>query len=72
MDVAGLRVENVRDFGGSWLGLELVRELRLDRLLDRLLPDGREEVSWALVIEIVVLARLCWPTSELRLAEDVL
>jgi len=71
VDVNGLRVENVRDFGGPWVGLELVRQLRLDKLLERLLGEGREDVSWAVMAQIAVLARLCRPTSELRLAEDV-
>lgn len=71
VDVNGLRVENVRDFGGPWLGLELLRQLRLDKLLERLLGEGREDVSWAVMAQIAVLARLCRPSSELRLAEDV-
>jgi len=71
VDVNGLRVEQVRSFGGPWLGLALARELRLDRVLEQLLSGGREEVSWAIMAELAVLARFCEPSSELRLAEDV-
>ena len=71
VDANGLRVEQVRSFGGPWLGLALARELRLDRVLEELLPAGREEVSWAVMAQLAVLARFCEPSSELRLAEDL-
>jgi transposase len=35
-----------------------------------LLPVGRESVSWAEVIAILVIGRLCEPSSELHLAEQ--
>ena len=31
VDIKGVRVENIREFGGPWLGLELIRKLSLDR-----------------------------------------
>ena len=31
VNVKGVRVENIRDFGGPWLCLELVRQLHLDQ-----------------------------------------
>jgi transposase len=71
VDAAGLRVERLRDFGGPWLGLGLLRELQLDQLLARLLPERRAAVSWAVMAQLVVLARFCQPSSELRLAEDL-
>jgi len=71
VDVNGLRVEQVRSFGGPWLGLALARELHLDRVLEELLPVGREDVPWAVMVLLAVLARFCEPSSELRLAEDV-
>ena len=48
----------------------LWRALRLDTLLERLLPIGREEVPWATMALVLVLARLCEPSSELHIAED--
>jgi transposase len=71
VDVNGLRVEQVRSFGGPWLGLALARELGLDTVLRQVLPDGREDVPWAVMVQVAVLARFCEPSSELRLAEDV-
>jgi len=69
VDAARVRVENCREFGGAWLGLELVRTLGLDGLLDRTIPAGREEVPWPTMALVLVLARLCDPSSELHVAE---
>jgi transposase len=71
VDVNGLRIEKVRQFGDVWIGLALLRELQLPELLARLLPEGREEVPWSVMVQIAVLARLCEPSSELRLAEEL-
>ncbi len=69
VDASRVRVENCRDFGGPWLGLELVRKLGLNKFLDRTVPAGREDVAWALMALVLVLARLCNPSSELHIAE---
>jgi len=69
INVKGVRVENVRDFGGPWLGLELMRYLGLDRFLLEHVIRGREEVGWAAMAEVLVLCRLCHPSSELHIAE---
>jgi transposase len=69
VDAARVRVENCRDFGGPWLGLELVRALGLDGFLKRTIPAGREEVPWPMMALLLVLARLCNPSSELHVAE---
>jgi transposase len=42
----------------------------LDRELERLLPRNREDVPWATMAAILVLARLCEPRSELHIAES--
>jgi len=65
-----IRLERGRTFGDVWLGWTLWRALRLDALLERLLPEGREAVPWSTVAAVLVLARLCAPSSELHLAED--
>ena len=65
-----VRVERGRTFGDVWLGWTLWRALRLDEMCERLLPDGREAVPWATMAAVLVLARLCEPSSELHLAED--
>jgi transposase len=65
-----VRLERGRTFGDVWLGWTLWRALRLDRLLEELFPDGREAVPWATMAAVLVLARLCEPSSELHIAED--
>ena len=69
VNVKGVRVEKVREFGGPWLGLKLMERLGLDRFLSKYLPRGREEVSWATMAKVLVLCRLCHPCSELHIAE---
>ena len=70
VDVSAVRVENGRQFGGPWLALELVRRLKLDDFLRRVLPRGQEQVPWALTSLVLVIARLCDPSSELHIAEQ--
>jgi transposase len=69
VDVRRVRVENRRDFGGPWLGLQLVEQLGLKDFFDRTLPDGREEIPWSLMALVLILCRLCEPSSELHIAE---
>ena len=69
VDVKRVRVENRRDFGGPWLGLELVEQLGLKDFLDRTIPSGREDISWSLMALVLVMCRLCNPSSELHIAE---
>ena len=69
VDVKRLRVENRKDFGGPWLGLEFIDQLGLKEFLDRTIPTGREEVPWSLMALVLVLCRLCDPSSELHIAE---
>ncbi len=64
-----IRLERGRTFGDVWLGWTLWRALRLDEALARLLPEGREAVPWATMAAVLVLARLCEPSSELHIAE---
>jgi transposase len=65
-----LRLERGRRFGDIWLAWRLWQAVGFDRLLDELLPRGREEVSWATMAAVLVIARLCEPSSELHIAED--
>jgi transposase len=52
-----------------WLGWTLWRALKLDEVLARLVPEGREAVPWATMAAVLVLARLSDPSSELHIAE---
>jgi transposase len=65
-----VRVERGRSFGDVWLGDTLWRALYLDALCAALLPRGRETAPWAAVVELLAIARLCAPSSELQVAED--
>jgi transposase len=65
----GVALERLRDFGDVWLALGLWRLLELDKLLDELIPRGREEVPWATVGAILTVARFCKPQSELHIED---
>ncbi len=69
VDTSRVRVENCRALGGPWLGLELVRQLGLKQFLDRTIPKGDEEIPWSLMALVLMLCRLCNPSSELHIAE---
>jgi len=64
-----VRLERGRAFGDVWLGWTLWRALKLDEVLARLVPEGREAVPWATMAAILVVARLTEPSSELHIAE---
>ena len=71
VDFAGVRVDGTRAFGGPWLALQLIGKLGLKGLLDRLMPAGREDVPWSIMSLVLVICRLCDPSSELRIAEHL-
>jgi transposase len=70
VDADAVRVENCRQFGGPWLALEMIRQLRLDEFLQRVMERGEERVLWSLSALILIIARLCEPSSELYVAEQ--
>jgi transposase len=65
-----VRLDRMRQFGDVWLGWRLWRALALDELCGEELACGRERVPWATMAAILVIARLCEPSSELHIAED--
>jgi len=65
-----VRLERTRRFGDVWLSWTLWRALGLDRLCADLMPEGRAEVPWPTVAAVLVMSRLCEPSSELHIAED--
>jgi len=68
IDAHRVRVERCLELGGPWLGLELMRKLGLTEFLQSTLPPGQEQVPWSLMAMILVLCRLCRPSSELYIA----
>jgi transposase len=71
VDPSGVVVEGMRKFGGPWLALQLIGKLGLKGELDRLMPIGREDVPWSIMSLVLVICRLCDPSSELRIAEHL-
>src|SRR3954447_13051101 len=69
VDPKRVRIERARQFGGAWLGYELLARLGLIEHLEHRLPSGREQVPWATMAMALVIGRLCDPSSELRFAE---
>ena len=69
VNLKGLRLERLRDFGDVWLALGLWRLLGLDSLLDEKTEQGREEVPWPVVAAILTISRFCEPSSELHIED---
>jgi transposase len=69
VDLRGVSVERVRDFGQIYLALALWRRLGLHRVLREIIEPGREEVPWELTACILTIARFCGQKSELEVAE---
>src|SRR5215471_11981548 len=57
VDLRRFRLERGRRFGDVWLGWRLWQALELDSALDDWLPPGREEIPWAQMAAVLVLAR---------------
>jgi transposase len=70
LDLSRVKLERGRRFGDVWLAWRLWQAVGLDQLLAELLPPGREDVPWATMAAVLVIARLCEPSSELHIAED--
>lgn len=65
-----VRLERARGFGDIWLGWTLWRALELDAVCAEQMKAGREAVAWSTMAAILVIARLCEPSSELHIAEE--
>jgi len=64
-----VRVEGCVDFGGPWLALQLIRKLELDTFLKETFPTDRAQIPWSAMVLVLVICRLCDPSSELHIAE---
>ena len=71
VDLKSLRVERTVQFGGPWIGRTLLDMLDLPTFFAAHLPSGREDIPWAVMAEVLILARLIAPSSELALAEHL-
>ena len=71
VDPKDVRVERVKDFGGYWFGLQVLEKLGINNFFKRILGQGNEDISWSVMAATLVLMRLCHPSSELRIAEEL-
>ena len=69
VDIRGMSVERLRDFGQVYLALALWRRLGLHKVLKELIEPGAEQVAWEQVACILAIARFCENKSELEAAE---
>ncbi len=69
VDLRGVRVERVREFGQVYRALALWRRLGLQTLLEEILAAGQADVPWELTACILTVARFCGQRSELEVAE---
>lgn len=69
VNASAVRVENCVQFGGPWLALELIKKIGLDDFLRKHLPKGGADVRWSSMALVLVICRLCKPSSELHIAE---
>jgi len=60
-----VRLERTRQFGAGYLGLELWKQLQLDRFFEQTVDDQPADVPWSRVVALLAINRLCAPSSEL-------
>lgn len=70
VNLQNISVENIRQFGDTYLGLLLWKKLELDKIFKEAQPAGYEEIEWKAMFCLSVLARFCAPSSELEIAES--
>lgn len=63
-------VERLRHFGDIYLALLLWSKLGFAAFCKERLLEGREEIPWAVMVCILVMARFCAPSSELQIADS--
>ena len=71
VDTRRIRVGRMSDFGGYWLGLQMLEKLELTSFLEQTIPQGRESIEWCIMSLALVLWRLCEPSSELHMVEHL-
>jgi len=69
VNASAVRVEHCVQFGGPWLALELIKKIGLDEFLRQHLPGGQAEIRWSSMALVLIICRLCRPSSELYIAE---
>jgi transposase len=70
VNIHKVSVERLRHFGDVYLGLRLWNHLAFAKFCAEHMTAGREEIPWSVMVSILVLARFCAPSSELKIAES--
>jgi transposase len=70
INVSGIEVKRVREFGQIWAALAVWRRLGLDRLFAGLMPEGREDIRWDLIACILTTAKFCEQDTENAIAGE--
>jgi len=70
ININKISVERLRHFGDVYLGLLLWNKLGFADFCTEQIQEGKEEIPWSVMASILVLARLCAPSSELQIAES--
>jgi transposase len=70
VDIRGVKVERLRQFGDIYLALILWKKLKLDEIFTKLQLQGKEDIEWDIMFCVLTLARFCNPSSELEIAES--
>ncbi len=65
-----VRIERVRDFGDSFVGVGLWRLLKLDEFFRDRLPRGQEDIPWDVMIGYLAIARFSEASSKLKIAQS--
>jgi transposase len=64
-----VRLERTRQFGACFLGLELWKQLELDRFFELAVDGEPADVPWSRVAALLAINRLCAPGSELAIEQ---
>ena len=70
INVSGIEVKRVREFGQVWAALAVWRRLGLDRLFAGLMPEGREDIRWDLIACVLTAAKFCEQDTENAVAGE--
>lgn len=70
VNVNKVSVERMRSFGDIYMGLLLWSKLGLLQFCREHMEQGKEEIPWSVMASILVLARFCAPSSELKIADN--
>jgi len=64
-----VRLARTRQFGACFLGLELWKQLQLDRFFEQTIDNEPADVPWSRVAAVLAINRLCAPGSELAVEQ---